>query len=87
MLTTPLLTRRIVKKLTITEVDNRIIIQTLEDLVDPALCEINVQIGPISPSHPNSKTGEEVSDEEIDTNWPKGKRNFRQSGSEHPEVT
>lgn len=86
MLTAPLLPCRRVRQLPVTQVDNRIIVQTLEDLVDLALCEICGPVGLISPSHPNSEIWEQVSDEELDTNWPEGEWNFRQSSSEHPEV-
>lgn len=50
------------------------------------MCEINDRVGLISPSHPNSEIGEQVSDEELDTNWTEGEGNFRRSSLEHPEV-
>ena len=75
--TAPLLPCKRVGTLPITQVDNRIIVQTLEALVDLVLCEINDMVGLIPSSHPNSEIGEQVSIEELNTNWPEGEWNFR----------
>ena len=64
----PLLPRGRNRKFPITEVDHRIEVQMLEDLLDFALHEINGPLGLINPSQTNSKN--EQSDEYLNTNWP-----------------
>lgn len=55
-------------KLLVIEVSDRVKIQTLEDLIDLVLYEINGLVGLITPSHPNSEI--RMSDEELNTNCP-----------------
>ena len=53
----------------ITEVGDRVEVQTLEDLVDLDLHEINSPLGQINPSR--SKSENEQTDEGLSIDWPK----------------
>lgn len=68
------------RQLPVTEVGDRIEVQTLEDLVDLALHDINGLVGLINPSQPNSKN--QHSDEDLNTDWPEGQVN-----PSHPETS
>lgn len=69
----PFLPRRRIRQLPITEVGDRVEVQTLEDLVDIALHKINDPVGQINPSRSNSEN--EQRDEDLCIEWPKDRGN------------
>lgn len=58
-------------------------VQTLEDLVDLALHEINGSVGQIHPSHPNSKN--EKTYEDLSVDWVENQNNHNCPESFEPE--
>lgn len=76
--TATLLPRRRIRKLTVNEVGDYVEVQTLEDLVDHTLHEINGPVRQISPSRCNLEN--EQTNEDLSIDWPQDRGN-----QNHPE--
>ena len=76
---------RRIKQFPITEAGDRVEAQTLEDLVDLSLHEINNPVGQINPSWSNSEN--EQTDEDLSIDWPEERDSQNHPKSFEPKTS